>query len=254
MSWLLVPDMEVSSSDLTSLRGDMLAPSAGWRETSLSQRVWDRECERGTFDPLLSTLIFEPSDRDLGVTRFISSLEDIRVSPSQSLGRCEAETILATSGRTYCECSPVALRHFSSWKTCEATPPKVLEKFSGNWPVSGSMQNGICSVLKRRELLINGRGSSYLPTTHSGIFFSNRGGQNSKDPRGWSRHGPLRLTLYGMARDGKWPDREVPPGRLSPKFTEWLMMWPIGLTGVEELGTESFQSWRLAHGVNSQEG
>ena len=36
--------------------------------------------------------------------------------------------------------------------------------------------------------------------------------------------------------------------RLNPDWTEWLMGWPIGWTGLKPLGMARFRQWRRLHG------
>ena len=38
------------------------------------------------------------------------------------------------------------------------------------------------------------------------------------------------------------------PGQLAPKFSEWLMGWPIGWTDLKPLGMDKFQQWLRLHG------
>lgn len=110
-----------------------------------------------------------------------------------------------------------------------------------------------------------------MPTPTAQSYGSNCGGSAGRDGQ------PVRPSLDSMARKALWPtptvkgnhnkkglsarsgdgfatavSRETPAGGpLNPRWVEWLMGWPIGLTGLEPLGTESFRQWRRAHGASS---
>lgn len=42
-------------------------------------------------------------------------------------------------------------------------------------------------------------------------------------------------------------------GQLNPRWVEWLMGWPIGLTSLKPLETAKFREWRQQHGKSLQE-
>ena len=76
-------------------------------------------------------------------------------------------------------------------------------------------------------------------------------------------HNKPRLSLVGVARE--WPTptasavtgigerkggrnlQTAAGGKLNPTWVEWLMGWPIGWTGLEPVGMESFQRWQQGH-------
>ncbi len=37
-------------------------------------------------------------------------------------------------------------------------------------------------------------------------------------------------------------------GSLNPEWVEWLMGWPIGMTGLQPLATAKFRLWLDSHG------
>lgn len=41
-------------------------------------------------------------------------------------------------------------------------------------------------------------------------------------------------------------------GPVNPEYSEWLMGWPMGWTGVEPLDTARMQEWSARHGISSQ--
>ncbi len=38
---------------------------------------------------------------------------------------------------------------------------------------------------------------------------------------------------------------------MNPEWVEWFMGWPIGMTGLQPLGTDRFQAWLSSHGKPS---
>jgi len=278
MTWLYVPLVCVQESEaLTSDSVRSLAPFVMWRGKPMPPRSWRRECKKGTWTTLLSGATYEPLTLRRGVEEWICSLGDTLANPFLWPEPEEARRILATFGLKFCACSWRAAPRLDSSRTSEDISRRVCAKCSKTWPSSGSMRNGTCSARKRRERLIDARGSSFLPTASAQAFHSNKGGSDPSDPsdpRGWSRGGKERLTLHGMAKAERWPtpkarDARAPGGRaeqarrspdlptrvggpLNPDWVAWLMGFPIGWTDSAPLGTQSFQQWLAAHGLISQ--
>ncbi len=46
--------------------------------------------------------------------------------------------------------------------------------------------------------------------------------------------------------------REAAGGTPNPEWIEWLMGWPIGMTGIEPQATDKFQQWCDSHGIYSR--
>jgi len=195
--------------------------------------------------------------------------EDSPASPSLRLVTSEPKKTRGGSGPS----SPVAFASFDpasqSWKTC---PPSSLlpaeqrrKRSSGTWPYWGMTQSGIAYQRPKSEPLTSATGSSLLPTPSASGHWSNRGGADANDPRGYSRNGKIRYSLEGMARTGLWPTPEASDGSggrvakelgvkrpsgakraitlatavnhegpevgpLNPTWVEWLMGFPLGWT------------------------
>jgi len=121
---------------------------------------------------------------------------------------------------------------------------------------------GACWALGIRARPINATGSGYLPTPTATQFLSNQGGSGG-------RVGKVRLTLAGMAEKGMFPTptahnakemaapseykRNTPTlaaqvgGKLNPRWTEWLMGFPVGWTSCEPLAMHKFRKWLRSH-------
>jgi hypothetical protein len=87
-----------------------------------------------------------------------------------------------------------------------------------------------------------------LPTpTANQTWKSNKGGGAGKNDGTWT--GKKRLTLAGMAESGEWSDDELrrKPGKLSPRFSERLMGFPIGWTSLEPLAMDRYRRWLRSH-------
>lgn len=230
MSWLYVPGLEGLSSASRSSMVNVPAPSVGWRGISLSPRVWRNECKRGTFNPLLSTLTSDPLTVACGLAEFLSSLPGPHANHSPPL--LEVDPWQRTSSPT------------SPGSPASAGPQSSLPRTSGEADMgsqpSGSLSwNGATKFRRLSRLpvplwvrLMTGRDFSYLPTPTA------KANHFSPSMAKW----PAYAALQRM-----FPGAKNPP----PKFWEWMMGWPIGLTAVEPLAMESFPQWRLAHGLSS---
>ena len=86
----------------------------------------------------------------------------------------------------------------SSWRTSQHSLFEGSIGFSGTWPHSGSMRNGMCFERPTSGRPISELGSSSLPTPTASTAGYNRGG-------GQGRVGPIRPSLRMMAREGMWP-------------------------------------------------
>jgi hypothetical protein len=51
-----------------------------------------------------------------------------------------------------------------------------------------------------------------------------------------------------MATLGLPETRQTERAALNPAWTEWLMGWPVGWTGLGRLGMDRFQAWLRSHG------
>src|SRR3990167_266304 len=164
MGWLFVPGSGDSNSDsvspsetpiavwVTSSGKGTLRPSSwrGWKT-----RLWIR---------LLSGTISRPSMASLGADSWISSLLASRVSHQAPPAHEKEPKTTVGSGPTSRESFTKYDRDSSSWRTFRGYSTSItgepLPPFSGIWPNSGTMRNGICSRQKEWAHRISARGSS----------------------------------------------------------------------------------------------
>jgi hypothetical protein len=124
------------------------------------------------------------------------------VSPAKTF-RSRAKALASqASDRGSGQNMPVLLASFdlelSLWKTSPRFAIEDSTVFSGKWPRSGMMRNGIAYQLPPLAPLTGGIGSGSLPTPAAVSYGSNQGG-------GMGRTGPVRHSLDTMARKGLWP-------------------------------------------------
>ena len=114
------------------------------------------------------------------------------------------------------------------WKTVQCSLLGDLESFSGTWPRSGTMLNGVAYLRPSLEPTMSATEYGWLlptPTCH-----------NAKEgayPAEYTRKTPTLATHVG--------------GKIHPHFTEWMMAWPQGWTDLKPLETDKFQQWQQAH-------
>jgi hypothetical protein len=89
-----------------------------------------------------------------------------------------------------------------SWKTWQLCLVEGWEPFSGTWPRSGLMRNGIAYRRAPLVRLTDAIGCGLLPTPTAQTYGSNRGGSAG-------RVGPIRYSLEAMAKRGLLPTPTV---------------------------------------------
>ena len=110
-----------------------------------------------------------------------------------------------------------------SWKTQQTCLNGDLEEFSGTWPRSGMMRNGIAYQLPTLARPISGIGYGLWPTPETGM--GQRGYQHpSKVLSGSSTH---HITVNDFAR-AYFGIKKLPPC-----IPEWLMGFPESWTDLE---------------------
>lgn len=147
-----------------------------------------------------------------------------------------------------------------SWRTSQRCLLEDWEMFSGRWPRSGTMQNGIAYQQPPLVPRISGTGCSFwvTPTAVEGRRGSKPGrphdtgyplAQQVLMPERWPTP-TARDCRYGMSLDtvlkrqqqcsrgvnlSKHLQRlDGSNGKLNPQWVEWLMGFPIGWTDLED--------------------
>jgi hypothetical protein len=162
--------------------------------------------------------------------------------------------------------SPVSLAYFDPdtccWRTWQRCLLEGWERFSGRWPRSGTMRNGIAYRLPQLVPRISGTGSSFWRTPNA--TDGTNGGPNARDSSG-APHLTAQVTWptpsgCGFSNEGQgarvaemassyeeavamtdgrksvvnryWEgdQTETTGGQLNPTWVEWLMGFPLGWT------------------------
>jgi hypothetical protein len=118
-----------------------------------------------------------------------------------------------------------------SWRTSQRCLLGEWETFSGRWPRSGSMQNGI--VYRLPPLVPGNFATAFLslpiPLRWTTLTASRRG--QCANGRKRITGGGCRTIEEDLASIG---DR----GPTNPTWCEWLMGFPVGWTDLEDSGTQ----------------
>ena len=257
MAWLYVPellDLTLESSPLSQTP----EPFVMSKGKPIQPRSLLRKFNRDSWMMHLSTLMLPPLTVQNGLEKWITSLPDSHANLGQKQGPKREHLTRDGSGLT----SPESFARFdpnsSSWKTFQTSLTGDSLPYSGTWPRSGSMQNGVLSKRAMLVLAINETGFSSSPTmfpTPTTIDNALCPSMANKSPA----HQNLRNLPTPCARD--WKDigtspseknRNSPPlavhagGRLNPIWIEWLMGFPIGWTEFVHSGTQSFHFKQLS--------
>lgn len=189
----------------------------------------------------------EHSTGDPGVDAWILLLRDFRASRSRSQANGQEPTTSAICGPTRSALLAKYDLDSHSWKTSQGfLALDTLEPSSVIFPKSGTMQGGQCWELVMSAHRTDGGDFGYWPTP------------NATD---WKRTPMTDKYANKPLKDGL-PDtlpqlcaRECKCGtqmhRHEPRFAEFVMGWPIGLTDLKPLGTGKFQQWLEQHGCCS---
>lgn len=122
----------------------------------------------------------------------------------------------------------------SSWRTPHASLLGDSEEFTGTWPRWGSMRSGACWGRRRPADVARVKGCGWWPRPLA-----------SDGERGGSAKMAARVLSKEVKRSLRLGD--VLGGPTNPRWSEWLMGWPIGWTSLAPLETDKYQSWLLAH-------
>lgn len=160
MPFLYVPDMGELNSDLNKSFLDS-KPFVMWRGKPMPPQTLCKRWEKGGFIKHLSGMTLEPSMANLGVERWISSLEGFPVSPLASLvSNWEIKTqdtygLLLSKSLAKCDPNTSSLRMF------QESLDGSLAIFSTTLPNWGIMLHGVLWELEKLEPHTEETGGSY---------------------------------------------------------------------------------------------
>ena len=191
MVWLFVPASADSSLASPSPLVPPIPPSVTSKGKPFPPRSWSKEWKTGSWITLLSGLTCEHSTADAGVDRWISSRLESLASRSEQPESGKGSKMIDGSGTTLPEPFVKWDRDSFSWRMSLALYAEDSVPFSGRWPRSGTMLNGICFE---------------RPT--SAHRTSARGGSSWRTPTAWDGRRPgLDMSNFNhhLTRDvGNW--------------------------------------------------
>lgn len=140
MSWLYVPELEESnwgSSSQVESVDSLLARSVWWRGKSMQPQYWRKKWKRETWMPVLFGPTLRHSQKSLTslVEKWISSLEDTRVSPSPKQGKEGESKTQDTFSQIYAELSRQSSLPFASSRTSQDTSAWDSQRFTKAYEV-----------------------------------------------------------------------------------------------------------------------
>ena len=287
MTWVYLPksvcsqDM-VGSPLVSNLPRSPARPSAMSSGTSSASNSSSSASSMGSLTMHQSGMTLQHSTGDLGVDRWILSLQGSRASLIHTQENVLGKKIAGTSGQTpygsYGKWDPDT----SSWRMSEdwlTGLSRSQRKSLGVFPRQGMMLSGVCIPLPKRELHTRGKGGGVSDTRwmtpnvmdslaaksqealnheHDTARPGRRNPNNLRDqvaveegmrmwptPQASDSH-PAVLNRNHQARmDGPKQTQlpDVVGGQLNPTWVEWLMGLPIGWTDLKPLAMESYRLW-----------
>ena len=278
--WIHIPsqfvaDMAASSWDLEQLSQE-LESSATWKTKSLKAKSWRNVLKTESLTTVLSGLIYDPSMRQLGVERFISSLEGSPASLIALRERSEDKTTQENSQEKYSvlptnwgdqlsflrmfqesdgSTGTTSDQDYKRWDTELRKSSLQREKqghhIKGNdyssWPTPDTQNFRDGSKLRKGSYMNHSislhHKAAYWPTPMQRDYkgMDGPGKKNTmKDPAMYlSIHQDQTTTKDGHTCS-------VMCRRLNPHFAEWLMGLPRGWTSsLDQLEMELFQLQQL---------
>ena len=183
---------------------------------------------------------------DLGEDLLTWFLEGFLVKTSARRGRAQEST---ESEAAFGVKWPASLARYDpvtrSWRTRQRLLFEDSTECLEIFPKWVTMRKGELWGRSTPALPTNGIGSGLLPTPVSSDYKGSRNPVVLQKRIATKKH-VTRLSEY-VAWKTFQRHGEI-RGWLNPNWTEWLMGWPIGWTGLKPLGTDRFQQWRRKHG------
>ena len=163
MAWLYVPDMGDSSWELNE-SFLQLEPFVMWRGKPMRPPTLSKRWRKGGFITRLYGMTLEPSTANLGVERWISSLEVSHVSPSQVLennwGTKTPDTYGLSLNGSLAKCDQDSY----SLRTSQVSLDGSFLQFSSTLPNWGIMLHGVLWRLPKWARPTEGKDGSCLPS------------------------------------------------------------------------------------------
>ena len=272
--WLYLPsacvaDTEGSNSD-SRLPGLPSELSVTWRGKPMLLRTWWRLWKKGGWLRLLSGVTLSPSTQNLGLERWLASLPDFRVLPSQLPAKGSTQKTSDGSGTTltgfFASYDPSVS---SSWRTSQVSLFADWDTFSERWPSWVSMRRLECFERQMPALLTAVRECSssrltpscedptdapFWPTPDAGARAGTNGGDWGDGTHHRAKPGKgivERPTLAALAQ--MWPTATVGDSRSSGRHTTETGVMHAGTSLTDAMRTWPTPAARDYKGTNSKE-
>jgi len=244
VSYLFVPGLPDSTSDLTSPQAESLARSVSWRGKLMQPRSWSRAWRTYPWLRLLSGVTSPPSTVQSGVEQWIASLAESPASRLATLDDAMALMTPGTSGPTFQGSSErqglLSLSSRMSPACCPSDSTKSAATFR-EWASSlrlaysarlrsGPHRNASDCLLWPTPVASDDGKKVTVASLQPGLIGA---------AHEWAC-GPLGRMLVGTTppnKYGRW--------RLSPGFAEALMGFPPEWTGSGPSETQYVRWWQL---------
>lgn len=260
--WIHLPSshyaQEQADSNLESnLQTHMLERFATLNGKSLHVRYWQRAWRTRSSMKRLSGLTCEPSTASLGMERFIASLPDIPVSPSQGAANTRELETPDISGLTSPGLSGKSSLLMFSLKTSPIIFPLDSRKYDPNYKRWALMLKQESSQRQKWARLILGKDCLFWGTPRadpSGKGNAKRAAKMRLEDMlaAWVLEAKTRRDLKKFFR----PDHKTGQAgnesskislRINPHFLTWMMNWPRGWTNPSlPIEPQEFIYWEMA--------
>lgn len=254
MVWLYVVGMEDWNSPPSRSLIDS-KPFVMWRGKPMSPQELLKECEKGGFIQLHCGLMYDRSQANTFLEKWISSWQVFPASHIQKQGNLEQKTTPETSGHRLLTSLGFYDPLLCSWKTYQTSLTHTSGISLETFPSWGMMRRGVLYELPKSEPPIKEKGGS---------FWRNFGTPRTSDA--WTSKMNLRTVAAEGLKNGKWTGldlihtakllpKPIPrkpatimvedlgkSGILNPQWIGWLMGLPIGWIKSECSETESCHS------------
>lgn len=126
------------------------------------------------------------------------------------------------------------------WKTAQCLQAEDFQESYQTFPKWGIMRNGELWGLTYSKPRIAGNGCGFLPTPVASEW---KDKAKASVLRKLDRGGRLARRICSL-----WNLSESTKVAVNPRFSEWMMGWPIGWTELKPLETDKFRLWQATHG------
>ena len=248
--------VSAESEDSTSPYRRMCEPSAMSSGMATVRKSSRRGCGKAGLMKPQSGLIYNPLTGDLGLEKWILSLEDSHAKTylMQVHGEVSKMVNEAVSSSRCSDLLAKYYPHSSSLKTSQVSINGDLIAYSADLPRKGMMVGGLIYGLLKSEPYNRGKGGFALPTIDS--FSAMKVGLIGQEEQMGKNHHAAKIQniLFGfLTSDGQKALRGSrtsldEPIYLNPSFAEKFMGFPVGWTVLEPLEMQSYLNKQEKHG------